>query len=85
MFNKCCYFCSKKENGMSNYISNDGSKIKVCYTCQPYAERRMFVKFRNSNMKFSSKSKVKFPPALTLIVVLLIIAFISTYMGGWTD
>lgn len=39
-----CYFCKRKASDLRNYRDESNKKIKVCYLCVEYAERRTFRK-----------------------------------------
>jgi len=43
MFFRKCKLCKGKAVQSRNYIDDNGKKIKVCYKCIPYAERRAYV------------------------------------------
>ncbi len=41
---KNCYFCKRSATEMRNYKDPKNNRIKVCYLCVEYAERRAFPK-----------------------------------------
>ncbi|MFJ7405730.1 MULTISPECIES: hypothetical protein [unclassified Lysinibacillus] len=41
---KDCYFCKRKASDLRNYKNERSQKIKVCYLCIEYAERRAYRK-----------------------------------------
>ncbi len=42
--NKICYFCKREASDLRNYKNERSQKIKVCFLCVEYAERRAYRK-----------------------------------------
>lgn len=40
-----CNICAAKSKDYRFYVNDNGEKIKVCFKCVEYAERRAFVKW----------------------------------------